>query len=73
MRVHVLYRLSRILRFVAIRESFLLEILGCGIIWSGKSEQSVKVFSAKIVFFINSRMFSPSKIFGYMVEIMLQW
>ena len=50
-------KLSRILRFVAIRESFLHEILGRGIIWSGKSKQSMKGFSAKIVFFINCESF----------------
>ena len=31
--------------FVAILESFLQEILGCAILWRGKSEQSMKVFS----------------------------
>ena len=34
--------------FVAICESFLHEILGRGILWHGKNEQSAKVFSAKI-------------------------
>ena len=31
--------------FVAIRESFLSKVLGCGIFWHGKNEQSAKVFS----------------------------
>jgi len=34
---------------------------------NGKSEQSVKVFSMKIVFFTNSRNFSPLKVSRYMV------
>jgi len=38
-----------------------------GIPWRGKSEQSAKVFSAKIVFFTNPRKFSPSKVSCYMV------
>ena len=49
-------KLSREFRgFVAIRESFLREILGLGVLWRGKREQSAKVFS----FFTNSRKFSP--------------
>ena len=48
--------------FVAIRESFLREIWGCVVLWRGTSEQSAKVFSTKIVFFTNSRKFSPSKV-----------
>ena len=39
--------------FVAIRETFLWEIWGRCILGHSKSEQSVKVFSAKIVFFTN--------------------
>ena len=35
--------------FVAICESFLREIWEHGIRWHGKSEQSAKVFSAKII------------------------
>ena len=31
-----------------------------GVLWRGTSEQSAKVFSAKIVFLTNSRKFSPS-------------
>ena len=34
--------------FVAIHESFLCESWGCRILWCSKSEQSAKVFSAKI-------------------------
>ena len=58
-------KLSRILWFVAIHKSFLHEIWGHGIHWRGKSEQSAKVFSAKIVFFTNSQKFSPSKVSRY--------
>ena len=43
---------------MAIRESFLRKIWGHGVLWHGTSEQSVKVFSAKIAFFTNS----PSKV-----------
>ena len=39
--------------FVAIRESFLHEIGGCGVLWHDKSEQFTKIFSAKIMFFTN--------------------
>ena len=46
---------------VAICESFLRETWGCSILWHGKNKQSVKLFSVKIVFFTNSRKFSPSK------------
>ena len=37
--------------------------------WSSKSEQSVKVFSTKIIFFTNSRKFSHSKVFRYAVYL----
>ena len=47
--------------FVAIGESYLREIWRCDILWHGKSEQSVKVFSAKAIFFTNLQTFSPSK------------
>ena len=53
---------SRILQFVAIHDSFLRKILGRAFYWQGKSKQSVKVFSVNIVFFTNSRKFSPSKV-----------
>ena len=47
--------------FVAIREIFLCEIWGCDILWHGKSKQSEKVFSTKIVFFTNLQKFLPRK------------
>ena len=40
---------------------------GGGVFWCGKSEQSMKVFSTKIVFFTNSRKFSPLKVSRYTV------
>jgi len=46
---------------------FSTKFWGVGVLWHGKNEQSVKVFSVKIVFFTNSRRFSPSKLFRYMV------
>ena len=55
--------------FVAIRESFLCEIWERGVLWHGTSEQSAKVFSVKIIFFTNSRNFSPSKVSRYMVSL----
>ena len=45
-------------------ESFLREIWGRRVLWRGKSEQSAKVLSAKIVFIIK---FSPSKVSRYTV------
>ena len=42
---------------------------GAWCLWRSKSEQSVKVFSAKIVFFTNSRKFSPSKVSCYTVHV----
>ena len=45
--------------FMAVCASFLCEIWGRGILWGGTSEQSVKVFSMKIIFFTNSQKFSP--------------
>ena len=53
--------------FVAICENFLCKIFGHGVIWCSKSEKSAKVFSVKIVFFTNSRKFSPSKVLHYTV------
>ena len=41
--------------------------LGCDVLWRGKSEQSVKLFSVKIVFFTNLRKFSPLKVSRYTV------
>ena len=51
--------------FVAIREGFFREIWGRGVYWRGRRKQSAKVFSAKIIFFINPRKFSPLKVFRY--------
>ena len=45
--------------FVAIHESFLCEIWECGVL-----------FSTKIVFFTNSRKFSPSKVSHCMVSLL---
>ena len=44
--------------FVAICQSFLRKIWRCGVFWYGKSEQSVKFFSVKIMFYTNSWKFS---------------
>ena len=50
--------------------------LGVWHLWCCKSEQFTKVFSAKIVYFTNSRMFSSSKVFaakfGGVVPLVLQ-
>ena len=62
-------KLSWISQFVAICESFLCKVLGCGILWHGKNEQSMKFFSTKIVFFINLRKFSPLKVSLYTVSL----
>ena len=51
--------------FVAIRESFLREIWERGVLWHSKSEQSTKVFSAKIGFL--SRKFSTIHDMSYVV------
>ena len=53
---------SRILRFCCYSRKFSLRNLGAWHPWHGTSEQSAKVFSTKIVFFTNSRKFSPSKV-----------
>ena len=60
-------KLSRILRFCGYSRKFSPRNLGHEILWCGKSEQSAKVFSAKIVFFTNSQKFSPSKVSRYTV------
>jgi len=55
-------KLTQISRgFVAICESFLHEIWGRGGLSRGKSEQSVKVFSAKIIFSPIHNKFLPRK------------
>ena len=59
------FRGRKLSRFVAICVSFLCEIWRCGVLWYGKSEQSAKIFSVKIVFFTNSRKFAPSKVSRY--------
>ena len=53
--------------FMAIYESFLHKVWGHGILWNGKSKQSAKVFSVKIVLFTNSQKFSPLKVSRYTV------
>ena len=55
-------KLSRISRFCGYSKSFSCKIWGCGVLWHSTSDQSAKVFSAKIIFFTNSRKFSPSKV-----------
>jgi len=47
---------------------FLAKFWGVGVLWHGKSEQSAKVFSAKIIFFTNLPKFSPSKVSHYTVK-----
>ena len=60
--------------FMAICQSFIREIWGRGVLWHGKNEQSVKVFSMKIVFFTNSHKFSPSSVSCYTVRnFWMQW
>ena len=54
--------------FVAIRESFLCEIWGHGVLWHSMSEQSTKVFSEKIVFSPICTSFSPLKVSRYTVQ-----
>ena len=50
-------------------ESFFRKIGGRVALLHGKSEQSAKVFSMKIVFFTKSRLFSPSKVSRYTVSV----
>ena len=57
---------------MAIRKSFSLQNLGAyGIHWRDKSEQSAKVLSTKIVFYTNSRKFSPLKVSRYTVTFIV--
>ena len=58
--------------FVAIHESFLYEIWGRGVLWRGKTEQSTKVFLAKVVYFTNLRKFTPLKVSRYTVYVELK-
>ena len=55
--------------FVAIRKSFLHKIWERGVLWHSKSEQSVKVFSAKIVLITSflSRKFPAIHNMSYVV------
>ena len=54
-------KLSQISRFCGYMRKFSLRNLGCGVIWRCKSEQSTKVFSAKIVFSLIRESFLPQK------------
>ena len=54
--------------FVAVHKSFLHKIWERGVLWRGTSEQSMKVFPAKIVIFTNLRKFSLLKVSRYTVE-----
>ena len=53
-------KLSRISQFCGYTRN-----LSRGVLWRSESEQSAKVFSAKIIFFTKSRNFSPSKVYHY--------
>ena len=54
--------------FVAIRESFLHEIGGHGVLWHSKTKHSVKVFSMKIVFFYQfAKVFSLESFLLYSI------
>ena len=54
-------KLSRISQFCGYTRKFSLRNLGRGVLWRGKSEQSVKVFFAKIVFSPICESFLPRK------------
>ena len=58
---------------MVVRENFLCEIWGCGILWGNTSEQSANVLSAKIMFLTNSRKISPSKVSRYTVSRLLSY
>ena len=60
-------KLSWIFRFCGYLRKFSPLNLGAWDLWRGKSEQSMKVFSAKIVFFTNLLKLSPSKVSRYTV------
>ena len=60
-------KLSQISRFCGYSQRFSPQNLGVWHLWRCKSEQPAKVFSTKIVFFTNSRKFSPSKVSRYTV------
>ena len=70
--LHILYsgkhlREKTFVNFVVLWK-FLCKIWERGVLWRSKSEQSAKVVFAKIVFFTNSRKFSPSKVSRYTVS-----
>ena len=64
-------KLSGILRFCGVCESFLHKICEHGVFWRGKSEQSVKVFSTKIVFSPICESFFPLKVSRYEIRLVL--
>ena len=51
--------------FVAIHESFLCDIWDVAFFGAAKASNPRNIFSTKIVFFTNSRKFSPSKVSCY--------
>ena len=53
--------------FCVFAKVFSMKFGAYGILLHSKSKQYVKVFFAKIIFFTNSRKFSPSKVFHYML------
>ena len=64
--LHVICRsscveLSRISLFCGYTRKFSPQNLGCGVLWRCKSEQSAKVFYAKIVFLTIRESFLPQK------------
>ena len=59
-------KLSRISRFCGYSLKFFRKILGSGVLGATQASNP-RNFSAKIVFFTNSRKFSPSKVSRYMV------
>ena len=63
-------KLSQMLRFCGYLRKFSLRSLGAWVLWRSKNEQSAKVFSAKIVFFTNSRKFSLLKVSCYTVVLL---
>ena len=65
-------KLARILQFCGYLQKFSPQNLEVWHLWCCKSKQSVKVFSAKIVFFTISQKFSPSKVSCYMVSFICE-
>ena len=64
-------KLSPISWFCSYMQKFSLQNLRRGVLRHDKSEQSAKVFFAKVVFFTNLQTFSPSKVSRYTVYV--QW